>query len=112
LVRLKRTDDAIDELRRASELEPERARYLYVYAVALNSAGRTGEAIAVLKDGLARHPDDRDILTALATFNRDAGDPAAALSYAEQLARLAPDDIGVTQLVESLRRQVEKAGAQ
>jgi predicted CXXCH cytochrome family protein len=108
LVRLKRTDDAIAELRRATELEPNRARYTYVYAVALNSAGRAGEAIAALKDGLARHPDDRDILTALATINRDAGDPAAALVYAEQLARLAPDDIGVTQLVESLRRQVEK----
>jgi predicted CXXCH cytochrome family protein len=111
LVRLKRTDDAIAELRRATELEPGRARYLYVYAVALNSAGRAGEAIAVLKDGLTRHPNDRDILTALATINRDAGNPAAALVYAEQLARIAPDDIGVTQLVESLRRQVEKAGA-
>jgi predicted CXXCH cytochrome family protein len=116
LVRLKRTDDAIAELRRASELEPERARYLYVYAVALNSAGRPAEAIAVLKDGLARHPNDRDILTALATINRDAGDPAAALTYAEQLQRLAPDDFGITQLVESLRRriegQVEKSRAQ
>ncbi|RDJ93449.1 hypothetical protein B4Q13_21820 [Lacticaseibacillus rhamnosus] len=41
------------------------------------------EAIAALKDGLARHPEDREILTALATINRDAGDPAAALTYAE-----------------------------
>ena len=40
LVRLKRPDEALAELRRAAELEPDRARYAYVYAVALHSAGR------------------------------------------------------------------------
>jgi hypothetical protein len=40
LTRLKWPHEAIGELRRAAELEPDRARYLYVYAVALNSSGR------------------------------------------------------------------------
>ena len=49
LVRLKRSDEALDLLRRAAEAEPERARYAYVYAVGLNSAGRGSEAVRVLK---------------------------------------------------------------
>jgi Flp pilus assembly protein TadD len=49
LVRLKRVDLALDELHRASELDPTQARYTYVYAVALHSAGRGGEAITELK---------------------------------------------------------------
>jgi Flp pilus assembly protein TadD len=35
LTRLKQPDEALAELRRAAELEPDRARYLYVYTVAL-----------------------------------------------------------------------------
>jgi hypothetical protein len=40
-----------------------------VYAVALHSAGRLGEATTVLKENLARHPDDRDTLSALITYS-------------------------------------------
>jgi predicted CXXCH cytochrome family protein len=103
LTRLKRTDEAIAEFRRASEIEPDRARYVYVYAVALHSADHSAEAIATLKSALARHPEDRDILAALATFNRDAGDFAAALEYAERLAHLVPGDPGIAGLLENLR---------
>ena len=92
LNRLKRTDDSLVELRRAAELDPNNARYPYVYAVGLHSAGRVGEAIAILKDSLGKHPADRDSLLALVTFNRDSGDVAAALSYAERLAQLDPGD--------------------
>jgi len=105
LTRLKRSDEAIAELRRASELEPDRAQYGYMYAVALHSTGRGDAALTVLTDGLARHPDDRDILIALTTFNRDAGNLAAALDYAERLARVAPNDPGVTGLLDDLRRR-------
>ncbi len=108
LTRLKQPEAALDELRNAAELEPDRARYAYVHAVALNSAGRGAEAIAVLKAASARHPGDRDILSALVAFNRDAGDPSSALGYAEQLARLAPDDRAVASLVEQLRGMIGK----
>ena len=107
LTRLKRPDEALDELRRAAELEPERARYAYVYAVALHSAGRGGDAIAVLKENLARHPDDRDTLLALVTFSRDAGDLATALEYAEQLTRTAPGDPNLARLLQDLRNRVK-----
>src|SRR3984893_16444002 len=106
LTRLKRPEDALVELQRAAELEPERARYAYVYAVALNSAGRGGEAIAVLKESLARHPRDRDTLQAVMSFCGDAGDLASALDYAERLARLLPNDVTLAALVNQLRRQL------
>ena len=112
LTRLKRPDEALGELRRATELEPDRARYAYVYAVALHSAGRRDEAMTVLTNGLARHSDDRDILQALMSFSRNAGDVGSALEYAERLAKLTPNDRNLVSLIEDLRRQVKKPDAQ
>jgi predicted CXXCH cytochrome family protein len=70
LIRLKKLDQAILELHQAAELGPNQARYVYVYAVALHSAGRGGEALNALKDGLTKHPDNRDILMTLITFSQ------------------------------------------
>jgi Flp pilus assembly protein TadD len=111
LTRLKQPEAALAEIRRAVELEPDRARYAYVYAVALHSAGRGDEAISALKEGLARHPDDRDILLALATFSRDAGDIAAALDYAERLTRASPNDRDLASFIEDLRRRLKAPDA-
>src|SRR5215831_2056810 len=89
------------------KLDPDRARYAYVYAVGLHSAGQVDDAMAVLTASLARHPGDRDTLLALVSYSRDAGDFGTALNYAEQLAREAPDEPGLTALIENLRRQVK-----
>lgn len=59
LVRRKRLNEGLDELRRATELDPVQARFAYVCAVGLQSAARVGDAMAVLKDSVARHPGDR-----------------------------------------------------
>ena len=109
LVRLKRSDEALGELRRAAELDPRQARYAYVYAVALHSVGRAVEAATELKENLARHPGDRDTLLALISFSRDGGDAGAALDYAEQLARITPEDRGLAALIAELRRQAGKS---
>jgi predicted CXXCH cytochrome family protein len=111
LTRLKRPDDALAELRQAAELDPERARYAYVHGVALHSAGRAGEAMAVLKQNLTSHPADRDTLLALVSFNRDAGELAAALEYAQRLARIAPNDRDVAALVQTLQGRIERPNA-
>jgi predicted CXXCH cytochrome family protein len=108
LTRLKKPDDAVTEFAHAAENEPARARYAYVYAVALQTAGRKDEAMTVLKDSLARHPDDGDTLFTLVTFNRDAGDIGAALAYAERLIRIAPNDPGLAALIEDLRGREKK----
>jgi predicted CXXCH cytochrome family protein len=112
LVRLKRTDEALEELHHAADLDSGQARYAYVYAVGLHSAGRIGEAMAALVASLARHPDDRDTLQALMTFSRDSGDLGAALEYAERMARMAPADQNLAGVVQDLRRQVKKPDAQ
>lgn len=88
LVRLKRTDEALRELGRAAALEPENSRFAYVYAVALHSAGRADAAIAKLQKALQAHPNDRDILAALASFHQARGENAAANRYAERLRAL------------------------
>ena len=105
LVRLKQSDEALDELHRAVELDPNQPRYAYVYAVGLHSAGRAGEAMAALKENLARHPVDRDTLLALISFSRDAGDVSTALNYAEQLLKIDPTNREVTTLIEALQHQ-------
>ena len=109
LNRLKRVDDSLVELGRAAELDPANARYPYVYAVGLHSAGRVGDAIAVLNENLGKHPADRDSLLALVTFNRDSGNVAAALVFAERLAQLDPGDRRISELIATLRRQLESA---
>jgi Flp pilus assembly protein TadD len=111
LTRLKQPKEALGELQRAAELEPERARYAYVYAVALHSAGRGEEAMSALKEILVRHPDDRETLLAFIGFSRDARDFGTALEYAERLARVVPGDASLVALIENLRRQVKKPDA-
>ena len=108
LTRLKRPDEALAEFRKATELEPDSSQYAYVYAVALHSSGQRGEAATVLKEALKNHPGDRDILSALISFNRTTGDVTAALAYAEQLAAVMPDDPNLAALVGELRRQLPK----
>ena len=109
LTRLKEPDAALAEFQKAAELEPDSARYIYVYAVALNSGGQGDSAIKVLMDGLARHhPGDRDILSALIAFNRTSGDLRSALAYAERLATITPDDRNLAALIEQLRGALPK----
>ena len=58
-VRQKNLSAALASLQRAAELAPEETRYSYVYAVALHSAGRTREALAVVDKALQRAPANR-----------------------------------------------------
>jgi tetratricopeptide (TPR) repeat protein len=108
LTREKRTEDALTEFQTATELEPDRSRYAYVYAVALHSSGRVDDSMKVLKENLTRHPDDRDTLLALVTFSRDAGDVIAALGYAEQLSRITPNDRNLARITDDLRARVKQ----
>jgi tetratricopeptide (TPR) repeat protein len=87
LVRLKRSDEALRELERASMLETGNPRFAYVYAVALHSAGKADAAIANLEKALRDHPDDRDILAALASFHQARGENAKAKKYSDRLQK-------------------------
>lgn len=90
LVRQKRMPEALAELQQATRLSPENARYVYVYAVALNTTGKPKEALMVLQGVHNAHPNDTDILSALVAFHRDAGNSAQAARYSQKLQALAP----------------------
>ncbi len=93
---------ALAELALAARLAPDNARYAYVHAVALNSAGKTAEAITLLRTANSRHPDDLEILSALISLNRAAGDFKAALVHARKAAEILPGDPRIQRLVSEL----------
>jgi tetratricopeptide (TPR) repeat protein len=104
LVRKSDKGNAIKELAVAAKLALDSARYSYVYAVGLHSAGRRGEALSVLRAAEALHPYDLEILGALVSLNREAGKPKDALPYARKIAEVLPDDPGVQRLVAELAK--------
>ena len=67
---------------------PENPRFIYVYAVALKSTGKTDDAIAQLQTAHDRFPDNVEILQALISFNREAGNEFAAQRYMKKLAEI------------------------
>jgi Flp pilus assembly protein TadD len=93
---------ALEELALAARLAPDNARYAYVHAVAVNSAGKRAEALALLRAANSRHPNDIDVLSALISLTREAGDVKAALAYAKKASEILPDDPGVKRLVAEL----------
>jgi len=108
-IRQGKSEEAIDELRRASKFAPDQAQFAYVYAVGLHSARRVDEAITVLESSMEKHPTDRNSLHALATFYRDAGNFAAALDYAKRLAAVAPGDRQISDLIDALARRIRES---
>ena len=94
--------NALPALQKALVLAPDNARYAYVYAIALNSAGHAQDALEILKQANGRHPADFDVQIALVTISRDAGDRQAAVGYAEELVRVAPNAAQARSLLESL----------
>jgi tetratricopeptide (TPR) repeat protein len=95
---------ALLSLRQATALDPGSVRYAYVYAVALHSTGRPTEAVQVLEQALQRWPTDRDLLFALASFQRDAGDRPAARRTVQALLAAYPRDPGAQVLAAELRQ--------
>jgi len=102
LLRMQRLDEAILELSQAAQSAPDNARYAYVYAIALHTAGQSAEALRVLRAAHEARPVDVDVLIALATISRDTGDLAAAKEYAGRLLRAAPNNPEARALSQSL----------
>jgi Flp pilus assembly protein TadD len=91
-VRQRMYQEALTLLARAVTLQPGNTRYSYVYAVALHSSGQVDQAITVLQQAHERRPADREVLVGLIAFERDKGNRLLAISYAQQLVQLLPDD--------------------
>ena len=91
-VRQKRLPEALAEFALAAKLAPDDPRFAYVYGVALYDTGKRAEAMKTLQAALVRHPYDREILYALATYERAAGDLAGARGHAQLLRELEPEN--------------------
>jgi tetratricopeptide (TPR) repeat protein len=102
LVRTERSDEGLEELRKAAQLAPDNARYAYVAGIALHSLGQTDGALRLLTDAHEQFVGDFDIAWALATMLRDSGDTAGARRVASELAGQRPDDANVKALLASL----------
>jgi tetratricopeptide (TPR) repeat protein len=104
LVRQKRIPEALAELAKAAALQPDRAQYAYVYAVALHDSGDSQAAVEVLTRAYQRNPGAREILVALTEYEAQAGHRDAALGWAHKLVELLPDDPEARRLVRELER--------
>ena len=104
LHRQQRNAAALRELERAASLRPDVADFAYTYAVALNSMGEFKKAVPVLEAAHRRHPMDRDLLFALATFHRDQKKYTIAIRWTQKLLALAPQNPSVRGLLQDLQQ--------
>ena len=98
MVREKRHQDALPMLKMAADLGPQDPHLSYVYGFALTSLRQVDEGLRVLMAAQARHPNDRELLHALATTHYGRGDLDAARRYARRLIDLAPRHPGFQRL--------------
>lgn len=110
-VRQQRLTEALPLLRRATRARPDNPAYAYVLSVALNEVGQAREGRTVLDDALLRFPNDRDLLTAAASFAAATGDQSAARRYEQRLAAVAAaEDSGGRGLFASSGGSIRQAG--
>lgn len=101
-VRQQQTEGAMKNLEAAAQLQENNIRYQYVYAIALNSTGKSDKAIQVLKESLSKAPYDAELLYALATINADIKNTREALKYANKLVEYYPENSNFRALANQL----------
>ena len=102
LIREKRYDEGVAELKMATDLMPQNAQTQFFYGIALNSLGRFPEALPYLEKAHQLAPGHLEYLTGLATVCRDAGKMDLALKYAREALKIEPGNPQLQQLVQSL----------
>jgi tetratricopeptide (TPR) repeat protein len=101
-VRSKQMPLALAALAKAARLQPDNARYGYVYAVALDANGESARAIKLLQEVHTKHPYDRDVLIALVGFSKAQGNTKAASAYAVKLVAMDPRYGSVEQVLQQV----------
>jgi Flp pilus assembly protein TadD len=89
LVRQGRKPEALKLMAGVAAASPDVA---YLYALALEDAGRRAEALRALERALPKANGSRDILLALASLQQQSGNSGAAAAYLKQLAAINPSD--------------------
>ncbi len=88
LIRQRQLPGAMAELKAAARLAPDDAHIGYVYGVALHDTGKPKEGIRQLEAVLKQHPDDLQVLQALSSYYREAGDVQRASAASAKLQEL------------------------
>ncbi|MFI4937011.1 MAG: tetratricopeptide repeat protein [Candidatus Berkiellales bacterium] len=91
LIREGNKSEAYAMLSKAYELAPNESQFAYAYALALQDQGKMKEAIAILEKN-AKQQNDREVLLALASLKKAAGDEQGALNYLNRLREINPHD--------------------
>ncbi|RWY73876.1 tetratricopeptide repeat protein [Rhizobium leguminosarum] len=104
LVRKQALPEAIAELEEAVRLDPPNSRYKTTFAVALDSAGRTGDALDRL--GGWATGGDPDIIGLALQYSLKLRRLPEALKHAEDLARLRPQDPQISGLIGQLKQAI------
>jgi Flp pilus assembly protein TadD len=102
LVRKQQPEAGLVELEAAADLAPANPRFAYVYAVALNSLGRSEQAVSYLETVREEFPADFDVHWALATMLRDQDRNGEARAVATRLAEIYPGIPPLQNLLETL----------
>jgi predicted CXXCH cytochrome family protein len=92
LAEMERVDEAVEFLGRASAGMPQRARAHYNYGLALQATGRVAAAEAALRRALDVEPENIDFIFALADHYARRGQLQRALTLADRMIALAPDN--------------------
>ena len=92
LVSTGRTEEAVEPLRRAVDLEPKALTNHLWLAVALSRSGRHDGAIEHLRAAIGRNPNEPGLHSTLGNFLEYAGRYAEALPHYRQAVALAPND--------------------
>jgi tetratricopeptide (TPR) repeat protein len=79
-VRNQEKDKALKALFKAAELEPDNARYQYVYAIALAEQD-VQKSIAILERAQGIHPGNLEILSALVSYHQQSGNQNKAKQF-------------------------------
>jgi tetratricopeptide (TPR) repeat protein len=105
LARQKRMQEATEKLSAAARSAPEMPRFAYVYAILLHDKGKPQEALDILNAALKRHPYNRNLLSALISYEIELSDIASALSHARLFAKLEPDRSDIGQVIKALQKR-------
>jgi len=102
-VRQRKVEKALEYLKAATEREDRSARYFYVYAIALESSGNIGAAIAALKQANKIWPNQYDLLLTLITYLEKSGQAEASWTYLSNLSKVAPRDPEVKRRLQAIK---------
>lgn len=89
LVRSGEHDEALGYLKKASSFEDSNSRYVYVYAVALDSRGQTDAAIKVIAAASKRWPNSLDLYFLQVSYMDKTGHTDGIHRYLSLLASVA-----------------------